>query len=231
MHTISHSHDISLVALSIAIAAMHYTGMATSQFSPASGPPNLTYALSISSLGISAVVGSALVLFLAIGASILHRRLAGNAAALSRFAAIVESSPTAPLIVVAEALDHQTAVACLRAGAEDVVLTGHVPRLWPVARRALSVRQPLKRLTRRQLEVFRLVSEGRTTRQMAERLGVSAKTVETHRGAMTKRLGIREVAHQVRYAIRVGLISAGDPAESALRVAADGEDKLRVIAA
>jgi NO-binding membrane sensor protein with MHYT domain len=136
VHTISHSHDISLVALSIAIAAMHlvlafrfrtggngawgwhkpasallmgaaipamhYTGMATSQFSPASGPPNLTYALSISSLGISAVVGSALVLFLAIGASILHRRLAGNAAALARFAAIVESSHDA---IVAATLD------------------------------------------------------------------------------------------------------------------------------
>jgi DNA-binding NarL/FixJ family response regulator len=139
--------------------------------------------------------------------------------------------PTAPLIVVAEALDHQTAVACLRAGAEDVVLTGNVPRLWPVARRALSVRQPLKRLTRRQLEVLRLVSEGRTTRQMAERLGVSAKTVETHRGAMTKRLGIREVAHQVRYAIRVGLISAGDPVESVLRAAADEDDKIGVIGA
>jgi DNA-binding NarL/FixJ family response regulator len=115
--------------------------------------------------------------------------------------------PTAPVIVVAEALDHQTAVTCLRAGAEDVVLTGNLSRLGPVTRRALSVRQPLKRLTRRQLEVLWLVSEGQTTRQMAERLNVSAKTVETHRGAMTKRLGIREVARQVRYAVRVGLVS------------------------
>ena len=60
-----------------------------------------------------------------------------------------------------------------------VVLTGTVRRLGPVIRRALLVRQPLKRLTRRQLEVLRLVSEGKTTRQMAERLKVSAKTVET----------------------------------------------------
>ena len=139
--------------------------------------------------------------------------------------------PTAPLIVVAEELDHQTAVTCLRAGAEDVVLTSNVSRLGQVTRRALSVRQPLKRLTRRQLEVLRLISEGRTTRQIAQRLGVSAKTVETHRGAMTKRLGIREVARQVRYAVRVGLVSAGDPADGVLRSKADEEDVGAVIAA
>ena len=139
--------------------------------------------------------------------------------------------PTAPLIVVAEALDHQTAVASLRAGAEDVMLTRNVSRLGPVTRRALSVRQPLKRLSRRQLEVLRLVSDGRTTRQIAERLGVSEKTVETHRGAMTKRLGIREVARQVRYAVRVGLVSAGDPAESPVHVSADEADGVAVIAA
>jgi DNA-binding CsgD family transcriptional regulator len=133
------------------------------------------------------------------------------------------------VIVVAEALDHQTAVTCLRAGAEDVVLTSTLRRLGPVIRRALSVRQPLKRLTRRQLEVLRLVSEGKTTRQMAERLKVSAKTVETHRGAMTKRLGIREVARQVRYAVRVGLVPAGDPAEGVLRSQADEEDDRAVI--
>ena len=139
--------------------------------------------------------------------------------------------PTAPLIVVAEELDHQTAVTCLRAGAEDVVLTSNVSRLGPVTRQALSIRQPLKRLTRRQLEVLRLISEGRTTRQIAQRLGVSAKTVETHRGAMTKRLGIREVARQVRYAVRVGLVSAGDPADGVLRSNADEEDVGAVIAA
>jgi DNA-binding NarL/FixJ family response regulator len=137
--------------------------------------------------------------------------------------------PTAPVIVVAEALDHQTAVTCLRAGAEDVVLTRDLRRLGPITRRALSVRQPLKRLTRRQLEVLRLVSEGKTTREMAERLRVSAKTVETHRGAMTKRLGIREVARQVRYAVRVGLVPAGDPGEGVLRPKTDEEDDRAVI--
>jgi DNA-binding NarL/FixJ family response regulator len=137
--------------------------------------------------------------------------------------------PTAPVIVVAEELDYETAVTCLRAGAEDVVLTGNLRRLGPLTRRALSVRQPLKRLTRRQLEVLRLVSEGQTTRQMAEHLKVSVKTVETHRGAMTKRLGIREVARQVRYAVRVGLVPAGDPVEGVPRSKADEEDDRAVI--
>jgi DNA-binding NarL/FixJ family response regulator len=132
--------------------------------------------------------------------------------------------PTTPVIVVAEALDYQMAVTCLRAGAEDVILTSNLRRLGPIIRRALSVRQPLKRLTRRQLEVLRLVSEGRTTRQIAERLRVSAKTVETHRGAMTKRLGIREVARQVRYAVRVGLVPAGDSAEGVFHLKPDEED-------
>jgi two-component system, sensor histidine kinase and response regulator len=93
----------SALLMGAAIPAMHYTGMAAAQFSPASGPMNLGYALSTSSLGLSAVVGSSfLVLSLAIGTSILDRRLAGNAVALSRFAAIVESSHDA---IVAAALD------------------------------------------------------------------------------------------------------------------------------
>jgi DNA-binding CsgD family transcriptional regulator len=62
--------------------------------------------------------------------------------------------------------------------------------------------------------VLRLVSEGRTTKEIAEQLSVSVKTVETHRGAMTKRLGIREIAYQVRYAVRVGLVPQGDPHDS-----------------
>jgi hypothetical protein len=68
------------------------------------------------------------------------------------------------------------------------------------------------------------VSEGRTTREIAEQMKVSAKTVETHRGAMTKRLGIRELARQVRYAVRVGLVPAGDRAEGALRSKPDEEE-------
>jgi DNA-binding NarL/FixJ family response regulator len=61
-------------------------------------------------------------------------------------------------------------------------------------------------LTRRQREVLRLVAESETTKGIARRLGVSAKTVESHRTHLMRRLGIHDVAGLVRYAIRTGLV-------------------------
>lgn len=115
--------------------------------------------------------------------------------------------PIAALIVVAEHCDEQAAVSCLRAGAETMVLRSSLSRLGPAAQEALSVRLPLRRLTKRQLEVLRLVTEGHTSKEIASGLGLSVKTVETHRGAGMRRLGIEDVAGLVRYAVRVGLIA------------------------
>jgi DNA-binding NarL/FixJ family response regulator len=61
-------------------------------------------------------------------------------------------------------------------------------------------------LTPRQREILRLVAEGLTTKGIARRLGISVKTVESHRAQTMGRLGIRDVAGLVRYAIRTGLI-------------------------
>jgi len=74
---------------------------------------------------------------------------------------------------------------------------------------ASSASSPLELLTLRQREVLRLVAEGSTTKQVAARLGLSVKTVEAHRGAIMERLGIRDLAGLVRFAIRAGLV-AGD---------------------
>jgi DNA-binding NarL/FixJ family response regulator len=60
-------------------------------------------------------------------------------------------------------------------------------------------------LTRRQVEVLRLVASGRSNKQVALALGLSIKTVETHRAQLMERLGVREVAGLVRYAIEHGL--------------------------
>jgi DNA-binding NarL/FixJ family response regulator len=114
--------------------------------------------------------------------------------------------PTAPLIVVSGAVDERIAVQCLRAGAEDIVLKSNLTRLVTSIESALSLRAPLERLSRRQLEVLRLVAEGLTTRQIARRLKLSAKTVETHRGEIMKRLGIHDVVGLVRRAIRLGVV-------------------------
>jgi len=65
----------------------------------------------------------------------------------------------------------------------------------------------LQRLTPRQREILQLVAEGNSTKQIAGKLGVSVKTVETHRAQLMERLDIHDIAGLVRYAMRVGLIS------------------------
>lgn len=60
-------------------------------------------------------------------------------------------------------------------------------------------------LTARQREILQLIAEGKTTKQIAALLGVSIKTVETHRADLMERLGIHDLAGLVRYALREGL--------------------------
>jgi len=67
---------------------------------------------------------------------------------------------------------------------------------------------PLHELTPRQREVLQLIAEGHSTKDIANKLTVSIKTVETHRGELMNRLGIHDVAGLVRYAIRTGLVSS-----------------------
>ncbi|HEX7334541.1 MAG TPA: response regulator transcription factor [Pyrinomonadaceae bacterium] len=73
-------------------------------------------------------------------------------------------------------------------------------------RKGTTKRELLDTLSPRQREVLRLIALGRTTKQIAQELGISVKTVETHRAQLMERLGIRDVAGLVRYAILVGLI-------------------------
>lgn len=61
-------------------------------------------------------------------------------------------------------------------------------------------------LTSREREVLQLVAEGKTTKEIAQHLGVSVKTAESHRGRIMDKLEIHETAGLVRYAIRRGLI-------------------------
>jgi DNA-binding NarL/FixJ family response regulator len=116
--------------------------------------------------------------------------------------------PGIPLIVVSGGLDDQMTVALLRAGAEDIVRKDRLARLGASIQEALAVRRPLDRLTPRQLQVLRLVAEGQTTREIAGSLDLSVKTVETHRGQIKKRLEIHDLPGVVRYAVRVGLVTA-----------------------
>ena len=73
--------------------------------------------------------------------------------------------------------------------------------------RLRSDEQPGALLTPRQREVLTLIAEGQSTKEIARRLDLAVKTVDTHRSQLMKQLGIHEVAGLVRYALRVGLIS------------------------
>lgn len=63
-----------------------------------------------------------------------------------------------------------------------------------------------ERLSRREQEIFRLLAEGRSTKQIASDLSISAKTVETHRTNVMHKLGFESIADLVRYAIGIGVV-------------------------
>lgn len=66
------------------------------------------------------------------------------------------------------------------------------------------------KLTARQLEILRLIVRGKSTREIANGLGLSVKTVETHRSQIMKRLQIFDVAGLVLFAVRERIISLDD---------------------
>ena len=68
--------------------------------------------------------------------------------------------------------------------------------------------RPAGELTRREREVLQLLAEGRTNKAVAQALGISVKTAETHRARIMRKLGMKSVAELVRYAIRNGFIEA-----------------------
>lgn len=71
----------------------------------------------------------------------------------------------------------------------------------------IAERTLIDRLTPRQREILRLVAERHSTKDIAQLLDISAKTVETHRTQLMDRLGIHDVPGLVRFAIRAGLVS------------------------
>jgi DNA-binding NarL/FixJ family response regulator len=90
------------------------------------------------------------------------------------------------------------------------------PFIYPAAIKAL-IRDHLERvredadapddlLTRRELEIVKLVAEGYSTKEIAEALMISEKTVERHRANILEKLGLRDRVALTRYAIRRGLV-------------------------
>lgn len=151
---------------------------------------------------------------------------------LDAAARITKDHPTARLIMLSGHAGEEYVAQALRAGAAGyllkdsavaelelaikAVLRGQTYLSAAVSRqvvdgylgRAGSKAGPLEGLTARQREILQMIAEGKTTKDIAHVLNLSAKTVETHRMQLMERLDIHDVAGLVRLAIRAGLVSA-----------------------
>jgi DNA-binding NarL/FixJ family response regulator len=62
-------------------------------------------------------------------------------------------------------------------------------------------------ITQREREVVKMIAEGYKNREIADELGISVKTIETHRANIMNKLALRNVAQLIHYAIQKGMIS------------------------
>jgi two-component system invasion response regulator UvrY len=66
---------------------------------------------------------------------------------------------------------------------------------------------PLKRLSAREIQVLKMVAEGRTSKEIARALGVLPSSIDTYRSRLMAKLEVKDVPALVRLAIRAGLIA------------------------
>jgi len=137
-----------------------------------------------------------------------------------------ERAPETQVVVVTAQDDPAFARRALTAGALGFVVKDSADRELPRALRAVvrgeqfvspgvgsrlgAVDRGLTqhRLTPREVEVLRLIALGHTSVEMGRQLGLSPRTVETHRAHIHKKLGLSTRAELVRYALRHGLLAA-----------------------
>ncbi|HEY6944880.1 MAG TPA: response regulator transcription factor [Candidatus Acidoferrum sp.] len=140
-----------------------------------------------------------------------------------------KSVPKTKVILLTKHEEDQYVTEALRAGVSGYVLKSQVATdlvhaiqevrrgsvyLSPSISRAVvgaylsKTDSPADPLSPRERQVLQLVGEGKSTKQVAQYLGVSVKTAESHRARLMRKLDIHETAGLVRYAIRRGLIQA-----------------------
>lgn len=113
--------------------------------------------------------------------------------------------------VLKKAADNELLTAIRQvAGGETYVYPSLAARLLdqgtPRSGRDHPGREPLGRLSARELEVLQLIALGYTHQEIGERLGVSVKTVETHKARISEKLDLRTRAELVRYAMHHNLV-------------------------
>ncbi len=77
-----------------------------------------------------------------------------------------------------------------------------------IAQRLLQPSEPTvdDELTQRQVEILRMIAQGKASKEIAYELGLSPKTVDVHRARIMERLQINDIASLTRYAVRKGLV-------------------------
>src|SRR5713226_8166820 len=85
----------------------------------------------------------------------------------------------------------------------EIVLEGFLKAASEPKRRKLAQGRP----TPREVEIVRLLGEGRTNKEIAEALGITVRTVETHRAKIMLKLGLHSLTELVHYAIRNKIVS------------------------
>jgi DNA-binding NarL/FixJ family response regulator len=140
---------------------------------------------------------------------------------------ILKNSPKTKIIILTMHTDDRYILASLRAGIAGFVLKSKAASNLVQAIRAVCNGEvylssgaskavveaylakddtPDDPLSMRQREVLQLIAEGKNTKEIAIILGISAKTAESHRTSLMRKLHIQEVAGLVRYAVREGLV-------------------------
>lgn len=142
---------------------------------------------------------------------------------------ILQESPHARIVILTMRTDERLAFEAVQAGVLGYVLKSQpiddlARAIRTVARKEVYLSSALARvvvnalldktqtaagpLSARERQVLQLIAEGHSTKEIAEVLGISVKTADSHRSRIIKKLDIHNTAGLVRYAIRQGLTQA-----------------------
>ena len=150
--------------------------------------------------------------------------------------ALLAEMPDAKVLILSMHAAEEFVRRAMRAGASGYVVKDSVPMELRMAIEALARGQmyvsprvsrhlvtaltpgassdsSLGSLTLRQRQVLQMIAEGKSTKEIAAALELSAKTIETHRAAIMARLGIRDIAGLVMFAARNHLVTLDGPRE------------------
>jgi DNA-binding NarL/FixJ family response regulator len=118
----------------------------------------------------------------------------------------LKAGVTGYMLKTASAPELELAIRAVARG--DLYLSPRVakPVITEYLMRGGEVNSEASRLTPRQREILQLIAEGHTSKQIAQRLNLSVKTVDRHRADLMVRLEIHDIAGLVRWAIRFGLV-------------------------